>query len=296
MTNRVRSARSLLAVCLLAWEAACSGAKAPPGYTKVDDMEEGGYLLEWPPPPGMIPGIWSSATDCTEAGNIVPPPYFIAPYGWSFDALPTPQETFPGVLSTHAARLRTTAPLVGVWGASLGFDMAELPSADGGEVWPPPGLDAGAPAGSTCRQPQNTDFYASTVDLSAYSGVTFWAMADPAGASSLTVMFEDKNVDPRGGICNSGDSSNTSNCYNWFNVTIPVTGTLTRYTVDFSTLKQDPSWGYRPNPDVPDLQHAYGLAFQINAWPCWANSMCAGGSPPPVTFDLWIDDIYFVNR
>jgi hypothetical protein len=285
-----------LTTCLLLGGGACSGGKAPAGYSKVDDMEDGGYLIEWPPPPGMVPGIWSAGTDCTEAGDISPPSYFINPLGWSFAALPTAHETFPGVLSTHAARLSTTAPLVGIWGASMGFDMAELPSADGGEVWPPSGLDAAAPAGSPCRQSQSTDFDGATVDLSAYSGITFWAKADPAGATSLVVVFDDKNNDPRAGICNAANPSDTSNCYNGFTVTIPLSANFTQYTVDFSSLQQDPTWGYHPEPDVIDLRHVYGPAFQINAWSCAPNNMCPGGAPPPVTFDIWVDDIYLVNK
>jgi hypothetical protein len=260
---------------------ACSDGKAHPGYTKIDDMEHGGYLVEWAPPPGMVPGIWAAATDCTEGGNISPPSYFIDPLGWSFAELPAPYQTFTGGLSTHAAHLRTTAPLIGVWGAEMGFDFAEMPNADGGEVWPPPDFDAAAsPPGSTCRQPQNTDFDGGTVDLSAYSGITFWAKADPAGATSLVVEFQDENNDPRGGVCNAANPSDTSDCYNQFTVTIPLSATFTQYTVDFSRLQQDSGWGNHPEPDVVDLHHVYGLAFAMNAWTCPSDSMCLGGSPP----------------
>jgi hypothetical protein len=296
MRNRSCAARSFLAAWLIAFGAACSSGKSPVGYTKIDDMEGGGFVIEWPPPPGMVPGIWTAGIDCTQAHSISPLPYFVDPNGWSFEALPTPEETFPGVVSTHAARLRTTVPLVGIWGASMGFDLAELPSADGGENWPPTDLDAGVPAGSTCRQGQSTDVAADTVDLGAYSGITFWAKADPAGATSLVVIFVDKGEDPRGGICNATNPNDTSQCYNGFSVTIPLAAALTRYTVDFSSLQQDPAWGYHPSPNVFDLHHAYNLSFQINAWPCQANQMCAGGSSPPVTFDLWVDDIYFVKK
>lgn len=294
--------RPILAACLLMWGAGCSSGRAPVGYTKIDDMEDGGFLIEWPPPPGMVHGIWTAITDCTEANDISPLPYFIDPNGWSFARLSPTQETFPNVVSTQAAHLSTpAAPLFDIWGASMGFDMAELPNADGGEVWPPSGLDAGAPPGSPCRQGQAADFDGGTVDLTGYSGITFWAMADPKkGATNLVVVFFDRSNDPRGGICNATNPTDTSQCYNGFTVTIPLDATFTRYTVDFSSLQQDPSWGYRPSPDVIDLNHVYGLHFEIPAWTCQSNEMCAGGMSQapfvPVTFDLWVDDIYFVNR
>jgi hypothetical protein len=134
-----------------------------------------------------------------------------------------------------------------------------------------------------------------SVDLSSYSGITFWAMGDPAGARTIQVMFTDAHTDPRGGICNYVDSNSPDYCYNGFATTIALTDTFARYTVDFASLKQNPSWGYRPDPDVFDVQHVYELIFQIDAPICYQNEMCVGGAPPPVTFDFWIDDLYFVN-
>src|ERR1019366_2729331 len=261
-------ARVLLVPSLMACVAACSSGKASsavseagptPGtmYTKIDDMEGVSGFIEWTSQSGMTPGFWRTATDCTEGHRISPVFYFADPYGWSYAALPTPHETFPGIVSTHAARIRTTSPLVGIWGANMGFDFAELPPFDGGPIWPPlMGIDAGAPAaGQPCRQGTTRDFNGGTVDLSAYSGITFWAMATMTGAKAVRVQLTDRNTDPRGGICNPVDPSNESNCYNGFLVEVAMTDSLTQYTIDFSSLQQDPSWGYRPDPDVLDLQH-----------------------------------------
>jgi hypothetical protein len=298
MLEQPHAVSPLLTACLLVGMAACSGGKAPVGYTKIDDMEGGGMVIEWPPPPGMVPGIWGSSTDCTEGADILPPPYWVPSGGWSYAALPEPQETFPGVISTHAARMRTTTPLVGIWGASMGFDFAELPNPDGGQIWPPSGLDAGVAEGPGCTNRPPSDFVGGTVDLTAYSGFTFWGMADQTGYNGLTIELDDVNTDPRGGICSAGDPTGlgSGQCYNQFTVSIPLSGILTRYTVEFASLLQDPSWGYRPSPDVPDLQHVYSLNFQSNAPQCFPTYMCPGGTTPSVSFDLWIDDIYFINK
>ncbi len=77
---------------------------------------------------------------------------------------------------------------------------------------------------------------------------------------------------------------------------IPLSDAFAQYSIDFAKLRQDPNWGYRPNPDVFDVQHVYQIVFQITAPTCYTNEMCAGGSPPPVSFDIWIDDLYFVNK
>jgi hypothetical protein len=304
MRSRIVTSRLLLVASTLTCAAACSSAKtgvdaAIASYTKIDDMEEGGESIEWMPPPGLVPGIWNSFSDCTQPDTILPIPGYFDPNGWSYATLPTPEETLPGILSTHAARLRTTAPLLLGWGAAMGFDLGELPNVDGG-VLAPNVPDAGAtPNGSpSCTQPFPV-FSGVAVDLSAYAGITFWAMADPAGAQSVLVELNDRNTDPRAGICNAADPSSTANCYNGFATSLTLTGTLTQYTINFSNLRQDPTWGYRPDPNLLDLQHIYKLVFLTPApnsvCQTTATSMCPGGQES-ASFDLWIDDLYFVNK
>jgi hypothetical protein len=298
MIGQTGTRRLLLTASVLACATACSNGSAQDdggpngGYTKIDDMEGDGGVIAWTPPAGLAPGVWYAATDCTAAGDILPPPAFVTSgvvtfSDWSFGTLPAPHDTFPGVVSTHAARLRTTSPLVGVWGANMGLLFAQAPSL-GVEVVQPP--DGGAQA---CPSFVGDD---AGVDLSAYSGITFWAMGDPAGARTIQVQFQDRNTDPRGGICNYTDSNSPDYCYNGFAVAIGLTDTFTRYTIDFSSLRQDPTWGYRPDPDVFDVHDVYELQFQIVAPTCYQTQKCVGGSPPPVTFDFWIDDLYFVNK
>jgi len=44
------------------------------------------------------------------------------------------------------------------------------------------------------------------------------------------------------------------------------------------------------------MPSAIAVYFQLNAPTGYQNEMCVGGAPPPVTFDFWIDDLYFVNK
>jgi hypothetical protein len=301
--------RLVLIAFLLACGASCSqaGGGAPTCCTKIDDMErDGGYTIEWPPPSGLAAGVWFSSTDCSQAGKISPPPAVVTdggiiPSAWSPSALPTSHETFPGIISTHAAHLYTTSQLDDGWGANISLSFAVTPGLNL-EIVPTGGSDAGAQqvdasaAGQTaCPTVVGAE---AGVDLSAYSGITFWAKGDPTGARTLQVGFLDSNTDPRGGICNYTDSNSRASCYNAFSKNVALTETFAQYTVDFASLQQDPAWGYRPDSGIVDRQHVYGLAFQVNAPFCYTNEMCVGdgGSPPAYTFDIWIDDLYFVNK
>lgn len=296
--------RSSLVVTLLLCATACSCGKvsnnsARTGYTKIDDMEGEGGTIQWVPPSGLASGGWFSNTDCTQAERIAPLPSFVDPQGWYYSSLPAPHETLPGIVSFRAARLRTTSPLVGIWGAQMGFDFTQLPGGDGGQAGLSDIVDAGVPmiGGQPCRQPSSLDFPSVPVNLSAYSGITFWAMADSAGAKTINVQLRDGNTDPRGGVCNAADPSGVGDCYNGFGIAVTLSDTQTRYTIAFSSLQQNPTWGYRPNPSVLDLQHVYGMIFEADLPFCTTNPnfKCAGGTSS-LTFDFWIDDLYFVNE
>ncbi len=198
--------RRLLVACAVACGAACSTGAAPSdggatiGYTKIDDMEDvSTSSIEWTPPSDLTPGSWFTATGCGAEGDILPPPGFVAagafvPSAWSYAVLPAAHQTFPGIMSTRAARLRTTAPLNGVWGASMALVLGW--SREGSiQVIPAAGSDAGAQGldGSAAGCPVIVGPEAA-VDLSAYSGVTFWAKGDPTGARTLQVIFLDSHT------------------------------------------------------------------------------------------------------
>jgi hypothetical protein len=240
----------------------------PTSYTRIDDMEGTSGAIEWTVPGTTTRGIWgTNVTDPAQDDHISPIPWTT----WSYAALPSPYETFPGITSGHAARLRTTQPLVGAnTNAALSIVFG-----------PPPGVDAPLTA-----PPARMGFGLTPVDLRAFTGITFWAMGDPnQDTTTIRVQIFDKNTFPEGGACLDADGG-TGNCYNGFATTRNLTGAFAQYTIDFSTLIQNPTWGFRPAPDVLDLQNAYVLVFGVNP-PSGSSSFA---------FDVWIDDLYFVDK
>lgn len=302
-----------VALCLFA-VASVSCAKADsPGtvtvYTKIDDMEVPGGRIAWSPPDGWPSGVqggyWTSSTDCSERDNILPAPYFFDPSGWSYDRTPEAHATMPGMTSTNAVHLRTKMgkPLQGIWGANVGFDFAEAMDVDGTLDGAAPGATAssgdagGASGGVPCTNGSSRDFNGVLVDLRGYSGLTFWAMAQSTGRQSIRVQINDRHTDPRGNLCSSTRDTDEHNCYNSFGKAFMLTETFTQYWLDFSELRQ-PNWGYRFGLDPIDLQHVYSLNFLVALPGCVdekSEANCAG-APAPVSFDIWIDDLYFVNR
>ncbi len=276
-----------LAVFLVFGITACSaGGATDANYTKIDDMEGTSGLIEWTPPAGN-PGAWTSYTE-TQCDRLLPVPVYAGGV-WSYEPVPSPYQTFPGITSTTAARLRTTSPLVNQFGAGIAFDFADRTQAP---------YDAGVSA-STCIPfyQYKLDTPAVTVDLTAYKGVSFWGMASPgAGTVRVYLAIVDNQSDPRGGSC-VPDPTSTLGCNSWSRFPVDLTSTFTQFTVDFSQLRRDIGWSYHPTPDTLDLEKVYSMSFQVEnpGGNCPYPSVCAG-EPPNLTFDFWIDDLYFVNK
>jgi hypothetical protein len=265
--------------------------RAPAAYVKIDDMEGTSGRIAWTPEipaAGALPGHWVSYSD-VQCERLSPVPEW-APGGgmWTYSGLPEPFETFSGVVSEHAARLRTVAPLDNTWGAGMGFQFAEPPLGTDPTRVTRPCTNGTAP---------DLDYPAAPVDLSEYSGLVFWGMAaKEAGATTVLVQFQDANTDPRAGICDPVPASPGA-CYNGFGVVLELGETLERYELAFSELEQNPLWGYHPEPSIFEREHVYWLVFQIDTpgGVCQPPNVCLGG-PPKLTFDVWIDDLYFVKR
>jgi hypothetical protein len=234
------------------------------GYTRIDDME--GTAVPWTAPAGAS-ARWLTSTDHAQYSSLFPAP--CTP--WSYAPVPIPYETFPGITSTHAARLRTVQPLGnGAFGATLG-----LPFGVQGDVADP----------RNCTPPDAGFRPLTPADLSAYKGITFWAKATQTpGTSTVYVQLEDNVTSPSGGVCVDSDGG-TSKCFDGFGVTLNLTDTFTQYTIDFSALAQA-GWGLPSVSGAPDLKQVYLLIFDVDM-PSGASSL---------TFDLWIDDLYFVNK
>jgi len=305
MSSKVSRELLSLAVCLFTVATVSCGKSDSRGaaaiYNLIDDMEGmGDGHLAW----GQQPGFWSSAVDCSQSPSILPAPFFLDPSGWSYDTIPEEYQTptMSGAISKHAAHLRTKPgqPLQGVWGANIGFDFAEQPDPDGGVVWPPAVCIEVDPADrkGTCPPDVGRLPTGATVNLTGFSGITFWAMASPNGRQAISVQINDPNTDPRGGRCYSvkpNQELNVSQCYNGFAKALMLTDTFTQYWIDFSEFQQNPSWGCRLGE--LDLAHVYEMNFGVDLPSCatdpYAN--CAGDAAA-VSFDIWIDDLYFVTR
>ena len=253
-------------------------------------MEGSTGRVEWTPPSATReaqPGRWISYADI-QCSDLVPTPEWAPGGGWSHAALPVSHETLPGVTSETAARLRTRAPLINTWGAGMGFMFTEPPADQ---------LTMLVTRPCTLGMARDLVYPAAPVDLSRYSGIVFWARAaQNADSASVLVQFQDANTDPRGGVCDPVTGS-TNGCYNGFGVVLTFGESFERYVVDFSELTQNPNWGHRPRPSVIDLEHVYGLVFQVDTpgGVCASPNVCLGGLPE-LTFDIWVDDLYFVGK
>jgi hypothetical protein len=288
------SSNQPLLLALLAAVTACSDPAEPAeALTRIDDMEGDRTQILWQAPGGSdsaIPGRWQSFADvsCT---SLFPTPTSPDADRWTFADLPEPHTTFNGTRSTRAARLTTTAPFVNTWGAGMRFDLTSLvPYVQRTSEVP---SDLPCPTASRAL----SEWDAETVDLRGLRGVTFFGKADPnAGSTTVSVLLLDRNSDPRGGECDPVQAS-PRECFNSFAASVELTENFQRFTVNFSELEQDPHWGYRPSPSEPDLEHVYGVAFQVftPGGVCPKGAVCPG-DPPSLTFDVFIDDVYFVNR
>lgn len=265
--------RCLVTALALTGLTGCSNGAPDSVYTIIDDMEGTDGTIEWMPPVGS-PGKWDSFTDRDLQPDAVLPVPAMAGGTWLYDSVPIPYQTRPGITSTHAAHVMTTAPLVDEVGAGMGFDFAHLPA-------------------STA----NLETSALGVDLRAFRGISFWGMASGPGTTRVSVQVDDSNTHPSGGRCDPAATDNPrTTCYNSFGFPVDLTSTFTQYTVDFSQLKQA-AFGYQTMPSVLTQDKVYGMSFAVRTPGgfCPPNASCIG-ELPTLTFDIWIDDLYLVSK
>ena len=221
-------------------------------------------------PTGDYPGYWYDGVSSGDARNTVSPPS----NDYTYSLLPAPHTTMTGVMSAHGAHVACA-----IWDkygfCQEAFEFAQANSADAAVS------DSGGPT------PRTT----AAFDISAYTGITFWAMAGSTMSTTaqLRVLFPDIDSDPRGGRCAVGDAGA---CYDswsyvlpatmltssWQQVTVkyaPMNGVLTTQTFGYEAANFDPA-------------HVYGVGFQVSG----PNAADAGAA---VNADFWIDDIYFAK-
>jgi hypothetical protein len=172
-------------------------------------------------------------------------------------------EVPPGGVRPGATGLRALHGLwrgCGVWGAGVGANLN----------WPVE-PDGGVDAGSVLPLPY---------DVSPFAGVTFWAMGSAISDTALRIkltMTDEIQVE-FGGRCVDGPTLACND--DWGErFDLPADGTWKQFTVRWS----DPGfhqegWG---TPFSWDPKHVLGIQIQ--------------SAVPAVTYDFWIDDLYFIN-
>lgn len=118
-------------------------------------------------------------------------------------------------------------------------------------------------------------------DLSAYTGVTFWARGEVLSLSGGTdrdqgvvrLMFTEADVTPvtEGGGCDGS----AGECWDSHRVRLSLSPCWVRHSFDFAEFKQD-GWG-QDGAEL-NLDQLYNLGFEVAANNDW---------------DLWVDDISF---
>jgi hypothetical protein len=267
-------------------------------YTLLDDMEPRDADTDFRWGNGCV-GQWRTSVGGGESDRV-----------WTriLDELSPSQQTLRGDWSTRAAHLYTLQPLTAAetdlladagttafsadagatgrpWGANMNVDLMKQSSICS------VGLDAGAEG-----EPL-------PADLSAYSGLVFWAKASNldagVGEQTIHLMVHDWRSDDRANQCNVNgpNKDKDKDCYNGFSLPLNLSNTFTRYEVDFSDLLQDPTWGYLPEVAF-DLTCVYQILFEVRTPKCVLdrNARCMEGDPQTLQFDFWIDDLYLVKH
>ena len=214
-------------------------------------------------------------------------------------------QTYRGT-STRAAHLYTLQPLTASETDLLAD--ATVPSADAGASKRPWGANLNVNLmlqSGTCSAALDAGAAEwLPADLSAYSGLVFWAKADSLdaglGEQTIHVMVHDWSSDDRANQCDvHGPNKNKEkDCYNGFSLPLDLSNTFTRYEVNFSNLQQDPTWGFLSPKNALDPTRVYQILFEVRTPKCVVdrNARCMAGDPQTLQFDIWIDDLYLVKH
>jgi hypothetical protein len=126
--------------------------------------------------------------------------------------------------------------------------------------------------GFTLNDPPSTGVR-TTYNGTAYIGVTFWARVGAGSATQVRFNVLDRNTDPAGGVCTVDGGV----CSDYLGALLTLTTSWTQQTLYFSSLHQQ-NFGVPPESSL-DTAHLYGMNFQVNG---------------NVTFDVWVDNVYFI--
>jgi hypothetical protein len=257
-------------------------------YTLIDDMEHGAHgpiELDSGFSPPETPAYWFNL-GATKPASAGPPADTANPAigMFTFSDITPSTLTLNGKTSTRGAHQSCVLnEFYDVCG--IGVEFAQVPDAGSGDA-----SVVDAAQTSDASIPEHTVPF----DISLYKGITFWgrsAQADGGGGIDVKVSFPDTDTDPRGGVCNSAAARATgpndlSKCFNSYAVHVSFTSAWAQYTVMFSDLTIDSSFGYQ-SPAAWSGTNVYGINWQTQD----VDAVDASGQP----MDLWLDDVYFVR-
>jgi hypothetical protein len=176
---------------------------------------------------------------------------------------PSTPTSFPdnGISTTNTMALHAVFSGCTTWGGGVGGDLNQPPVPDGG-IYDGPKVE---------------------YDISAYTGLVFWAKAEAGSDTHLRVKvnMSDETKDVDGGNCKEdGVAHATGKCSDAYGqvFTLPTNGNWARVLVKFSdrTKFKQEGWG-----DTFSWNPAHAVSIQVQ-------STNAGES-----YNYWIDDMYF---
>jgi len=115
-------------------------------------------------------------------------------------------------------------------------------------------------------------------DATAAKGVTFWARVGDPSIKKIRLNVHDQWSDPAGKHCDETINSGPTSCYDAFGSDVILTTTWTRYTFKWAELAQRQFGIARDSLDVANLTQIH--------WDI---------PPSSPVFDIWIDDVAFVQ-
>jgi hypothetical protein len=125
-------------------------------------------------------------------------------------------------------------------------------------------------------------FDGHAVDLSGYTGITFWARSDGETATTIKFGLADQGSyptvrPPETQLCDEFDVSGGRGCYDHYSVKIAPGAEWTRYEIPFSVLTTE-GWGL---PHAFDPSKVYMIVFFVG---------------PADTYSEWLDDVAFYKE
>jgi len=100
----------------------------------------------------------------------------------------------------------------------------------------------------------------TTVDLSAYTGVSFWIIRNSGTAGTAKLIVADKNTGEEGGVCTNASTAMDKDKCDPYAANVPLSAKWTKQTIKFSALKQG-GWG-KPSPTF-SANAVFGIQLQF---------------------------------